>query len=107
MTKFRCGCGELIRMSGDIPNAHEWHLLADIELEHIYDFLDGKLLTERSTLMYRCHRCGSLWIFWDGIELDQCPQSYVPGTVAVSREVSRDVAAQPETPTRVTARVRS
>ncbi|WP_345560798.1 hypothetical protein [Streptomyces plumbiresistens] len=40
MAKFRCRCGEVISMSGAIPNPLEWHITSDGELEDFWESED-------------------------------------------------------------------
>jgi hypothetical protein len=67
MAKFNCRCGEIIRMSGDLPNPIEWRLLPE---SAFYDD-EGRLLEDAymgSPPLYRCDQCERVFIFWSGFE---------------------------------------
>jgi hypothetical protein len=82
VTKFRCECGEQIRISGDIPNPTEWHLISDTDLEPLTGnrpYVPGRPLYEGDAIQttallaamrytYLCPMCGGLWVFWDGLD---------------------------------------
>jgi hypothetical protein len=60
-----------MRSSGTIPNAQEWHLISDSELNNIFDRpisdIVGDDVLQRSVYVYRCERCDRLHVYWDGI----------------------------------------
>jgi hypothetical protein len=84
MARFDCVCGQVIHISGYIPNPVEWQLLSDVQFTAFFEKGDekgdgsvdvGDLYME-TTSMYRCPRSGHLWIFWDGF--DAAPALYSP-----------------------------
>jgi hypothetical protein len=76
MATFRCVCGTVISTSGGIPNANEWRLLSDTDLDSYQGTVDVEDLYRHMTIAYRCPTSGHLWLFWDGFEND--PQVYEP-----------------------------
>jgi len=76
VAKFKCPCGEIIRMSGDIPNSEEWLFISDQDFDAVEAAGDPieRYLSFKS--LFRCSGCGRVWIFWDGFEAE--PTQYVP-----------------------------
>ena len=100
MSKFRCVCGEVIRISGSIPNPDEILMISDNDFVEFHgkDFVDPDELYLAFTFAYRCPRSGHLWMFWDGLESD--PSCYEPlgedKQAERSREWSRTEEGQRE-----------
>lgn len=76
MAKFRCVCGESISTSGLIPNPNEWRLLSDSDFDAFQGIVQAEDIYRATTIMYRCPKCGNLWIYWQGF--DQPPSLYSP-----------------------------
>ncbi|WP_167363054.1 hypothetical protein [Streptomyces canus] len=68
MAKFRCRCGEVIAMSGEIPNPLEWHLASDQELEDFWEPGNFEGLQQVARPVFLCPVCGRIWVYWDGYE---------------------------------------
>jgi hypothetical protein len=66
MAKFRCHCGEVISMSGEIPNQLEWHLVSDCELEETWEAEDFGGLQQAARPVFLCPQCGRIWVYWNG-----------------------------------------
>lgn len=78
--KFSCRCGELIRISGDIPNPVEWHLVSDVGFDELDEDATVDHVYFSSTLMFRCPACDRLWIYWDGLDGDATCYASEPPT---------------------------
>ena len=76
MSKFSCKCGNIINISGPVPNPNEWLVISDAE----YDLLDESStlndLYSKMKSMLKCDQCNRLWIFWHGY--DNPPTSFIP-----------------------------
>ena len=76
MAKIACVCGEVIALSGRIPNPLEWRVVSDESLDQLPA---NTTLPEIDVIMrslFRCRNCDRLWIFWDGF--DAPPSLYEP-----------------------------
>lgn len=82
MAKFACICGQVIRMSGSVPNPDEWICLSDLQLEEFWGRAISGELSKASVKMYRCPRSDHLWVFWDG--LNRLPRVYAPMNLQLS-----------------------
>ncbi|MEU9887485.1 hypothetical protein [Sphaerisporangium sp. NPDC051011] len=87
MSKFHCVCGNLIRISGLIPNPDEWKIISDIDFDHFEGLVDAENVYASSTSMFRCRNCGCLWVYWDGF--DNPPQLYTPSCPSLARAAQR------------------
>jgi hypothetical protein len=81
VSKFRCVCGEVIRVSGPIPNPNELLIISDADFAEFEEktFIAPDELGVSFTRAYRCPASGHVWIFWNGLEDD--PICYEPLTV--------------------------
>jgi hypothetical protein len=76
MAKFNCICGNVIRVSGDIPNPIEWKILSDVQFDNFEGFVDVELIYRACSSMFKCEKCGRLWVYWDGFDAE--PVCYSP-----------------------------
>jgi hypothetical protein len=67
MSKFLCPCGEVIRISGSIPNPVEWLLESDRAFDHDHT-IDPQELYFRMVHLFRCPTSDHLFIFWRGFD---------------------------------------
>lgn len=67
MSKFVCPCGELIRISGSIPNPVEWLLVSDEEFDHD-GAIDPQQLYFKMVHLFRCSKSHHLFVFWRGFD---------------------------------------
>ena len=74
MGGFKCSCNNVIR-KGEIPNANEWLIISDIDFDKYMNPIDPEVLYREMISMFKCRKCGSLWIFWDGFK--NPPKEYV------------------------------
>ena len=77
MAKFRCVCGETIRISGDIPNPIEWHLLSDVDSDAFQGLVQAQDVYMATTPhVSLSSETMHLSIFWRGY--DHPPALYSP-----------------------------
>lgn len=74
MAKLRCRCGNVIRMSGEIPNPIEWKIISDQQFDLFEGMVDVEEIYTACSSMFRCVVCRRIWVFWDGLDSD--PVSY-------------------------------
>jgi hypothetical protein len=67
MSKLLCPCGEVIRISGSIPNPVEWLLVSDEGFD-VEGLIDRQKLYFEMTHLFRCPTSDHLFIFWDGFD---------------------------------------
>ena len=72
MGKFSCHCGDLVRVSGAIPNPQEWKILSDVDFDAFSGQVDAEALYLACRSMMRCPTCDRLWVYWDGFGADPC-----------------------------------
>jgi hypothetical protein len=70
MTKWLCGCGEVIHTSGPMPNPAEWLLISDERFDEFSGMVDAETVYRSACHAFRCDRCGRLHVFWDGMGAD-------------------------------------
>src|SRR4051794_1934592 len=68
MTKLRCVCGEIIPISGDIPNVTEWHAMSDFEFDTFSGNIDVERLYGQTVTFYRCPRSDHIRASCDGFD---------------------------------------
>jgi hypothetical protein len=76
MAKFSCLCDNIIRVSGDIPNPIEWKIMSDVQFDMFEGIVDVELVYRACNSMFRCAKCGRLWVYWDGFDAE--PACYSP-----------------------------
>jgi hypothetical protein len=76
MSKFCCTCGNIIHISGEIPNPNEWLLISDNEYNNFNGAIDSEELYMKMRSLLMCSKCKALWIFWEGYDKD--PALYLP-----------------------------
>ena len=67
MTKMLCPCGEVITMSGLMPNPLEWLLISDSEYDEYQGTIDAESLYLAMLHAFRCPKSGHLFVYWDGL----------------------------------------
>lgn len=77
MAKIACKCGNVIRISGPIPNPEEWRYISDPELEDIAGKESKNLndLYAELKSFFKCQQCGRLWFFEE--DFSKPPVSYI------------------------------
>jgi hypothetical protein len=68
VSKLRCDCGEVLSISGPIPNPIEFKLLSDTQLDSFDETVDTHRIYMESTIGLKCQWCGRLGIFLSGVE---------------------------------------
>lgn len=76
MAKMLCPCGEVITMSGLIPNPIEWLLISDVEYDKFHGTIDSEQLYMSMSRAFRCPTSGHLFVFWEG--MGNFPTVYEP-----------------------------
>jgi hypothetical protein len=76
MSKFLCKCGNVIRISGLIPNPAEWKFISDVAYDKFQGQVDSEEVYQQMRSFLKCEECGRLWVHWDGF--DNPPTLYVP-----------------------------
>lgn len=76
MSKFLCKCGNIIRISGDIPNPIEWKFINDSNFDKLQGEIDREELYMQMRSFLKCDNCGRLWVYWNGF--DNPPTLYAP-----------------------------
>lgn len=80
MSKMLCPCGEVISMSGPIPNPIEWLLISSVDYDRFQGTIDAERLYKSMISMFKCPKSGHLFIFWNG--MGESATVYAPsGTV--------------------------
>jgi hypothetical protein len=74
MSKILCKCGNTLTISGEIPNPDEWLLISDVDYDSFSETVDAEELYLRMKSMFKCRRCGRLWIYWE--DLKHAPTCY-------------------------------
>ena len=77
--KVRCACGQVLRLSGEIPNPIEWRVISDVRFDDFAGTVDAEAVYLASRSMFECPTCGRLWFFRDG--LDGPPSIFAPERV--------------------------
>lgn len=76
MSKIRCVCGEVLPLSGEIPNPFEWLWISDVD----YDAFSGQVNAEDIYKSFghalRCPTSGHVWVFENG--MNAAPRGYAP-----------------------------
>lgn len=67
MAKFVCPCGQVIAVSGLIPNPIEWLLISDMSYDQLGSTVDADTLYKSMVHAFRCPRSGHLFVYWDGL----------------------------------------
>jgi hypothetical protein len=81
MAKLWCPCGELIRLSGSIPNPLEWLLWRSEELPYDAEIVEMASLITTTTSMFRCPRSDHLFVFWSGFADEATVYAPVPDRI--------------------------
>jgi hypothetical protein len=68
MAKFYCKCGNLIRISGEIPNSQEWLTLSDVEYNSLSQSMNLEDLYPKLKSFFLCEVCGRIWFYKDGFD---------------------------------------
>lgn len=76
MSKILCKCGNVINLSGDIPNSQEYIFTSDKEFDLLTNPIDTETLYKNLKSFFECSNCKRLWFFWDGFK--NKPISYLP-----------------------------
>ena len=76
MSKIRCVCGEVITLSGDIPNPAEWLYMSDTDYHAYSGLVDSEELYLKFGRAFVCPASGHIWVFSDG--MDEDPVGYAP-----------------------------
>ena len=88
MAKFYCVCGNLIRVSGDIPNPIEWKIISDDDFDQFEGLVDAERVYLACESMFKCDVCGRLWVYWNGVAA--APVCYAPEESARAPTENRD-----------------
>ncbi|MEV7968750.1 hypothetical protein AB0O34_22605 [Sphaerisporangium sp. NPDC088356] len=85
MAKIRCICQHIITTSGAIPNPLEWKIISDPRFDDFEGLVEAEEVYRACSSMFRCPKCGRLWVYWDGFDGE--PACYTPQSLDPAKEV--------------------
>ncbi len=74
--KMLCTCGNMLS-NQSFPNPNVYTIISEEDLDRLDEPINSDSLFRESSLMFRCDKCGRLWVYWKD---DGNPSEYLPAS---------------------------